>query len=286
MSEETQEIKPLFKSRKTKNARQIKKPITSGSEDEEDNSNEDLLTKINEMKDKQKLRQKPNGINVIGLALGKKITTEEEIVVKDPLNCKIGGMLNMQKLKMGELKTLNDASDIGTQFSAETNIRDQDEEMMKYIEDQLRKKKGENKSEEEKKEMKKYLTPEESALLALPEHLRQTSVQKSEEMLSNQMLSGIPEVDLGIEAKIKNIEATEEAKQKMIQDQKKQKEGPSFVPVNMATNFATHNDRYNLDSVKRKREEQKDKNFQTKRDAKKATDDFYYDKFRSKFRKH
>jgi len=43
------------------------------------------------------------------------------------------------------------------------------------------------------------LSPEEAALQALPEHLRVSSVQQSEEMLSNQMLSGIPEVDLGIE---------------------------------------------------------------------------------------
>jgi hypothetical protein len=61
-------------------------------------------------------------------------------------------------------------------------------------------------------------------------------------MLSNQMLSGIPEIDLGIEAKIKNIEATEEAKQKLLWEQKNKKDGPSImVPVNMAVNFVQHN---------------------------------------------
>ena len=39
----------------------------------------------------------------------------------------------------------------------------------------------------------------EDKLYELPEHLRVESQKKSEEMLSNQMLSGIPEVDLGIE---------------------------------------------------------------------------------------
>ena len=63
------------------------------------------------------------------------------------------------------------------------------------------------------------MTPEEAAILSLPKHLRISSSQKNEEMLSNQMLNGIPEVDLGIEAKIKNIEATEEAKIKLM-DQK------------------------------------------------------------------
>jgi hypothetical protein len=56
------------------------------------------------------------------------------------------------------------------------------------------------------------------------------------------MLSGIPEIDLGIEAKIKNIEATEEAKQKLLWEQKNKKDGPSImVPVNMAVNFVQHN---------------------------------------------
>lgn len=61
-------------------------------------------------------------------------------------------------------------------------------------------------------------------------------------MLSNQMLNGIPEVDLGIEAKIKNIEATEAAKEKLLLDQKNKKDQPShFVPNNMAVNFVQHN---------------------------------------------
>lgn len=88
----------------------------------------------------------------------------------------------------------------------------------------------------------KYQSPEEAALLSLPDHLRLGSTQRSEEMLSNQMLNGIPEVDLGIEAKIRNIEATEEAKEKLLMEQKNKKDGPShFVPTNMAVNFVQHN---------------------------------------------
>lgn len=79
-------------------------------------------------------------------------------------------------------------------------------------------------------------------MLSLPEHLRVSSTHRSEEMLSNQMLNGIPEVDLGIEAKIRNIEATETAKEKLIQEQKNKKSAPShFVPTNMAVNFVQHN---------------------------------------------
>lgn len=36
-------------------------------------------SKLVETKQRQKLRNKPNGVNIIGLALGKKITIEEEM---------------------------------------------------------------------------------------------------------------------------------------------------------------------------------------------------------------
>jgi len=44
---------------------------------------------------------------------------------------KTGGMVNMKALKSGAVKKVDDAYDvgIGTQFSAETNKRDEDEEM-------------------------------------------------------------------------------------------------------------------------------------------------------------
>lgn len=68
---------------------------------------------------------------------------------------------------------------------------------MKYIEEQLARRKGLIQEEETKSN--KYLTPEEIAFQSVPEYLRKSSSNRSEEMLSNQMLSGIPEVDLGIE---------------------------------------------------------------------------------------
>lgn len=73
---------------------------------------------------------------------------------------------------------------------------------MKYIEEQLSKRKCKTKEENEdglQEDSSKYLSPEEAALQAVPEHLRASSTRRSEEMLSNQILSGIPEVDLGIE---------------------------------------------------------------------------------------
>lgn len=66
---------------------------------------------------------------------------------------------------------------------------------MKYIETELKKKKGLLEAVEQKVKMKNA----EDQLYELPENIRVNSAEKTEEMLSNQMLSGIPEVDLGIE---------------------------------------------------------------------------------------
>lgn len=115
------------------------------------------------------------------------------------------------------------------------------------------------------------------------------------------MLSGIPEVDLGIDAKIKNIEATEEAKMKLLWERHNKKDSPSqFVPTNMAVNFVQHN-RFNLDSVnskKRKVEKAESKKAETnvidesvnkivkKAKGERATDDYHYEKFRKQFRRY
>lgn len=73
---------------------------------------------------------------------------------------------------------------------------------VKYIEEELSKRKSKNSNDMANStynEKGSYCSPEEAALRAVPGHLRQSSTNRSEEMLSNQMLSGIPEVDLGIE---------------------------------------------------------------------------------------
>lgn len=117
-------------------------------------------------------------------------------------------MIDMDALKTGKFQANDDAYDtgIGTQFSAETNTRDEDAEMLKYIEEKLLQHKkavaNVKKVSDDIGEVStttKFLSPEDAALMALPEHLRKSSSTRSEEMLSNQMLNGIPEVDLGIE---------------------------------------------------------------------------------------
>ncbi|KAG7189773.1 hypothetical protein KM043_017436 [Ampulex compressa] len=284
-----------FKKRPRK---QLRKRAVFSDDDASDTEDSAVREKVEEMKIIQKLRERPNGINVVGLALGENVTSDA--MTSDPFNVKTGGMVNMATLKNTKLKQ-NDAYEtgIGTQFNAETNKRDEDEEMVKYIEEQLSKRKSKTEGKAENGgsgEKGSYCSPEEAALQAVPEHLRQSSAHRSEEMLSNQMLSGIPEVDLGIEAKIRNIEATEEAKLKLLWDRHRKKDGPSqFVPTNMAVNFVQHN-RFNIEDTdfQKSRPETDDKkkavpkeDFKGKRkeNGEKATDDYHYERFKKQFRR-
>ena len=112
---------------------------------------------------------------------------------------------------------------MASNFAKETNQRDEDAEMQKFIEEQIQKKKlaekqsmsneGETLIDQDIKQ-NKFKRPED-ALFDLPKYLiENTSKHRSEESLSEQMLSGIPEVDLGVSERIRNIEETERAKRK------------------------------------------------------------------------
>lgn len=229
----------------------------------------------------------------------------EAEIEDDPFKLKTGGIVNMKKVKDRNRDMDEDDNDLnlGTSFSAETNRRDEDADMMKYIETELKKKKGLVEDEEQKVKVK---NPED-LLYELPENIRVNSAKKTEEMLSNQMLSGIPEVDLGIDAKIKNIIFTEEAKAKLIQEQKNKKKdnGTSFVPTNIAVNYVQHNRFYHEDHnapQRRHREEPKARPLRVgdtekpgpemspphrkRPNHEKATDDYHYEKFKKMNRRY
>ena len=73
---------------------------------------------------------------------------------------------------------------VGTQFSKETRVRDEDEEMKKFIEAEMEKRRGKNLemgyfgNSEDNSSVTKYMTPEEAALQELPDHLKASTGQK------------------------------------------------------------------------------------------------------------
>ncbi|GIY40638.1 telomere length and silencing protein 1 homolog [Caerostris darwini] len=295
--EQSNSVKIQFRSKKKNKCLRIKR----NSSDSEDEKEENMTTLLEDAKELRKLRKRQNGVSAVGLALGKKLSNEEELIVDDPFKLKTGGFIDMKAMnRRGRTGTEElDAVNLGSVFSAETNRRDEDADMMKYIEEELHKIKGKSLPPSK---IEALPLKTDNVLFEVPEHLRQPVTKKSEEMLSNQMLSGIPEVDLGIEERIRNIEATEEAKLQVLRERMKKKEqSMSFVPTNMAVNFVQHN-RFNIDDDQPKLKKRKDavpvdKNSPPKimapkgipkvktDDEEKATDDFHFEKFKKQFKR-
>eukprot|EP00118_Oscarella_pearsei_P028352 m.1954 g.1954 ORF g.1954 m.1954 type:complete len:298 (+) comp8092_c0_seq2:155-1048(+) len=221
----------------------------SDSEGEEEAG--DVRQTLEETKEVQKFRQRPKGVSAAGLAWGKKCSREEEMQETDPFKLKTGGLVKLSKTKEKEEEEEDMGISLKETFASETRHREEDKRMMQYIDDQMAKKKGDR--QESDKDLN-YFEAKKAALYSLPEPLRAISEKRSEEMLSNQMLSGIPEVDLGIEEKFRNISETEKARQKVLEEKRKKKgEKESFLPTNMSADFVHHNRFLREDAVQKKK---------------------------------
>lgn len=93
-------------------------------------------------------------------------------------------------------------------FAQETAVMVEDPNMLKYIEQELAKKRGKNVDETDQTENE--LKHAEEELYKIPDHLK-VKKRNSEES-STQWTTGIAEIQLPIEYKLKNIEETEAAK--------------------------------------------------------------------------
>lgn len=254
--------KIVFKKRKVKSNKRA-----TLIENDDDNSNgEDEATDwetLDALREVQRLNKRVNkGINIEDLNKpNDKLTQKTESTEK-----KSGGLTDSKTLIENEL-------DLGNTFSIETNRRDEDAELMKYVEEELAKRRQKLSLDSDGKptnaSTSKMNLSDELLLKVIPEHLLRISGEakdKSEEMLSSQMLSGIPEIDLGLEEKIANIEKTEQARIKLLQqrmkynqERKEKEEDVSFVPSNLSSCFTRKNQnntgnqqenhRFNLNSV-------------------------------------
>ncbi|KFO65614.1 Uncharacterized protein C9orf78, partial [Corvus brachyrhynchos] len=255
--------------------------------------------KLEEAKEVQSLRKRPNGVSAVALLVGEKLQ-EEATLVDDPFKIKSGGMVDMKKLKERGKDRINEEEDLnlGTSFSAETNRRDEDADMMKYIETELKKRKGIVENEEQKMKLKHA----EDDLWVMARIARMSSC-----LLAEQRYGWITQAQFGLGAKIKNIISTEEAKAKLLAEQqnKKKDSETSFVPTNMAVNYVQHNRFYHEElnaPVRRNKEEPKPRPLRvgdTERPEpersppnrkrplnEKATDDYHYEKFKKMNRRY
>ncbi|KAA3674373.1 uncharacterized protein DEA37_0003023 [Paragonimus westermani] len=202
---------------------------------------------VEAIRELQKVRKRPAGISLSALSTGK-VAPEELAIVSDPFKLKTGGLVVMRHVT--DPKSNEDEDDVEARlaktFATETNKRDEDAEMIKYIEEEVARRKG----------LRKSPSPEPAEgsdlLQDVPEYLRPAIGQQKEDMLSNQMLCGIPEIDLGVEAKMRNIEATEDAKQTLLKQRFTRRHGfplDGLAPANVAVNFVQHSRWHNHSNV-------------------------------------
>ena len=155
-----EEEKPKISFKSLKKKKQLRR---RGSSDEEDHGShgedneQDVVEKdvLSETLELQKLRKRAHGVNAISLALGKKISRVDELVNNDPdpFKLKSGGLLSLEGARKAAAiiasEELGDGEGeaeeekiVGTVFSKETRIRDEDEEMRKFIELEVEKRRG------------------------------------------------------------------------------------------------------------------------------------------------
>ena len=101
---------------------------------------------LEERKELQRFRKRQSGVSAAALALGKKLAPEEQ-VESDPFKLKTGGLVEVNDLikdrnrdREGEDK--EKSINLGANFAAETNRRDEDTHMLRYIEDEMARRKG------------------------------------------------------------------------------------------------------------------------------------------------
>lgn len=160
---------------------------------EQSDDDEEIRSTLEEVKFLQKQRERRNG------------------VVANQLGQSLGG-LNPKVADKGEGEGEKEEQVLQDTFAQETAVTIEDPNMLKYIEQEMAKKRGRELGvvEEESK-------PPEDDLYVIPEHLKVR--RRNAEESSTQWTTGIAEVQLPIEYKLKNIEETEAAK-KQLQDKR------------------------------------------------------------------
>ncbi|EXX67490.1 hypothetical protein RirG_113910 [Rhizophagus irregularis DAOM 197198w] len=203
-----------------------------------DENLEDISETIEELIELRKYRKRPQGIDAEKLSKGetkaKKKKKDDKIAASD--------LDELDEIGENE-KDDEDEEEVQKKkimldsFTKQTNALDVDKHMMAYIEEEMRKRRGKKsdaKNEHEDEEPSKPLNPQDE-LFQAPDHLRVESkpISEGNVQLSTTMLTAIPEVDLGIDVRLKNIEETEKAKRKLLEQRhqkpKDEKDTVSYI---------------------------------------------------------
>ncbi|KFD59113.1 hypothetical protein M513_00276 [Trichuris suis] len=242
------------------------------SESDED-AEEQRRKHVETIRQFQLLRKRTHGLNVSELMQKGDEPKEKEL---DCLRLKTGGMVDMKKLKSSDLydafalrlsdlppfvgNAWTSKRGFEVHFPGKANCATKTRRSYcpfrrKFVEEELCKRKGMRQPKEEETPKPRSI---EERLFELPEHLKKYQSKTREDMLSNQMLCGIPEVDLGIEwasasryfsfsvrlclcrEKIKTIEETEAAKQRWLTERANKGTTATTDEVEQADTFETN----------------------------------------------
>ncbi|KAF8607530.1 hypothetical protein BDV93DRAFT_603339 [Ceratobasidium sp. AG-I] len=240
MSEE--EPKPVFKKRAAR-PQPRKRPTedppdevsTPREEREGSEGAEDEKLSVEELMELRKLRRQKQGIDSTKLNAGvikKKKKLEEE---EEPEVDKYGLRLaNKPAVKEEDEVDPDDSEAVARKlirsnnFTQQTNKLDVDKHMMKYIEEELEKRRGNSGSNSAPGGSKSSDPYDELFRISEKYKIEKREQEEGSVTNSTAMLTAIPEVDLGMDTRLKNIEETEKAK-RTVSENRKGNRGPRDV---------------------------------------------------------
>ncbi|XP_023751022.1 protein COP1 SUPPRESSOR 2 [Lactuca sativa] len=191
-----------------KKNKNFRKRSIADEEDEQTGVTEDgneMRLALEEIKFLQKLRERKSGVPAV-------VKTGQAAAASGVNNA--GGLVPKGGDK-GEADGEKDDLVLQDTFAQETAVMDEDPHMLKYVEQELAKKKGKNIDEAD--QVENDIKRAEDELYKIPEHLKVK--RRNSEESSTQWTTGIAEIQLPIEFKLKNIEETEAAK-KLLQEKR------------------------------------------------------------------
>lgn len=241
---------------KKRNFRKRDNLIENEDINEDDDKTSELIQEALEIR---KLRRRPDGIEADELLKGDdKVKVTEEIIKEKDIG------------KETFSKSFSDENNaIVSSFKTQTNFMDTEKLMNKFIEDEIRKNRGEKieKTGNDTNKIQNKISNDINNIYEIPENLKVEAkpIKEDNVTTSTSMLTTIQEVDLGIENKLKNIEETEQAR-KILEEEKKKKKVDikNYVGTSVAAerfyNGRTNNRNFDFYNKNKRNEKQNNQN--------------------------
>ncbi|KAI6183079.1 hypothetical protein M3Y97_00449700 [Aphelenchoides bicaudatus] len=203
--------RPKTLRQKEDEAKQEAPQTSDGNEDEEE-----VSSRLADIQEAQLTRKRQNGMTALECAVGKKLAKEFSDLDDDPFQMRGGKNLELTDDKKLALTAVDIEHNIKKQFMNETLLRNEHEEMKKFIDQRLNFESAGNSIDASNQKKANPATVEDEILMKVAEKLSGYKSKTNDELMSNQMLVGIPEVDLGIDVRIKNVMETEQKKTELL----------------------------------------------------------------------